>query len=164
MAGLADPGAGKINAVDYQINGVSISTASTTVTGLTKLATAAQYRGNTAGNLALSPAEVWNAVADVALTDAATIAVNLNNGFNFTVSIAGNRTLGAPTNATPGQCGVIIVTASGADRTLAKAAAWKSDSSITWPITITSGQTAIISYRVRDASTVDIFGIINNPS
>ena len=46
----------------------------------------------------------------VALTDAATIAVDLSLANNFSVTLAGNRTLGAPTNTTAGQSGVIVVT------------------------------------------------------
>lgn len=39
----------------------------------------------------------------VSLTDAATIAVDASAGNHFTVTLAGNRTLGVPTNPTDGQ-------------------------------------------------------------
>jgi hypothetical protein len=57
----------------------------------------------------------------VALTDAATIAVDLSLGNNFSVTLGGNRTLGAPTNQTAGQSGVIVVTQ---DSTGSRTLAW----------------------------------------
>ena len=45
-----------------------------------------------------------NAIANTAtLTDAATIAVDASQGYNFSVTLGGNRTLGNPTNAVDGQ-------------------------------------------------------------
>lgn len=64
--------------------------------------------------------------AITALTDAATIAVDLSLANNFSVTLAGNRTLGAPTNVVAGQSGIITITqdATGG-RTLAYNAFWK---------------------------------------
>lgn len=45
----------------------------------------------------------WTAPAVVALTDAATIAVNAALGNDFRVTLGGNRTLGAPSNPVDGQ-------------------------------------------------------------
>lgn len=45
----------------------------------------------------------------VALTDAATIAVNAALGNQFTVTLAGNRTLGNPSNSTAGQMILIAI-------------------------------------------------------
>lgn len=56
--------------------------------------------------------------APVALTDAATVATDASLGNHFRVTIAGNRTLGAPSNPTDGQRAIWEVTASGAIRTL----------------------------------------------
>lgn len=67
------------------------------------MATAAQYRSNAAGTIPLTPSAVWSAAAFVTLNQAATIAVNLSNGFNFTTTMTGNRTLGNPTNTKVGQ-------------------------------------------------------------
>lgn len=62
----------------------------------------------------------------VALTDAATIAVNFGYGTDFVLTLAGNRTLGSPSNATPGQRGTIQVAqdATG-NRTLIYGSAWR---------------------------------------
>jgi hypothetical protein len=84
-------------------------TATTTVAGVSELATAAEYRNDTAGAKALTPEFVWDAAAEVTLTDAATIAVDLDTGINFVVTLTANRTLGAPTNEKVGQSGYIRV-------------------------------------------------------
>ncbi|WP_321337769.1 hypothetical protein [Breoghania sp.] len=52
----------------------------------------------------------WSAAAPVPLTDAAIISMNFDAGFNFSMTLANDRTLGNPVNATPGQSGVIVVT------------------------------------------------------
>ena len=41
---------------------------------------------------------VWDAAEPVTLSDATTIAVDMSSGFNFVVTLGGNRTLGQPTN------------------------------------------------------------------
>jgi hypothetical protein len=60
-----------------------------------------------------------------ALTDAATIAVDFADSNNFSVTLAGNRTLGNPTNQVAGQSGSIFITqdATGS-KTLAYGANW----------------------------------------
>ncbi len=74
----------------------------------------------------LTAKSVADAADIAALTDASTIAVDMATGANFTVTLGGNRTLGAPTNAKSGQTGTILVKqpSSGGPRTLAYASAW----------------------------------------
>ena len=61
-----------------------------------------------------------------ALTDASTIAVDFSKGNNYSVTLAGNRTLGQPTNQVAGQSGSIFVTQDGTgSRTLTYHADWK---------------------------------------
>ena len=62
----------------------------------------------------------------VALTDAATIAVDASLGNYLTVTLGGNRTLGTPSNPLAGQKVVIAVTqpASGGPYTLAYNSSW----------------------------------------
>lgn len=56
----------------------------------------------------------------VSLTDAASVAVNMALGNNFALTLAGNRTLEAPTGVTPGQTGHIYIVQDGTGgRTLA---------------------------------------------
>ena len=58
-------------------------------------------------------------LAASALTDGATPALDASLSWCFTLSAAGNRTIGIPTNATANQIIVILHTASGGSRTLA---------------------------------------------
>lgn len=56
----------------------------------------------------------------VSLTDAASVVVNMALGNNFALTLAGNRTLAAPTGVTPGQTGHIYLVQDGTgSRTLA---------------------------------------------
>ena len=88
-------------------------------------ATTAQFLANTADK-ALSTDQTWAAGATVALTDAATVAVDMSLGINFTLTIGGNRTLGNPTNPKVGQSGWIAITQDGTgNRTQAYASNWE---------------------------------------
>ena len=81
--------------------------------------TSADYRGNTADKL-LSADQVWSAMAEVSLSDGASIALDLGSGFDFTVTLGGNRTLANATNVKAGQRGRIRVVQDGTgSRTLA---------------------------------------------
>ena len=56
----------------------------------------------------------------VSLTDATSVVVNMALGNNFALTLAGNRTLSAPTGVTPGQTGHIYLVQDGTgSRTLA---------------------------------------------
>jgi hypothetical protein len=75
--------------------------------------TAAQIYAGLLNTTALTPASLFAAAAPVALADAATITPNFNAGFNFTLTLGGNRTLANPTGLKAGQSGVIIVSQDG---------------------------------------------------
>ena len=61
----------------------------------------------------------------VSLTDAVSVAVNMARGNNFALTLAGNRTLEAPTGVTPGQTGHIYLVQDGTgSRTLSFATAY----------------------------------------
>lgn len=100
------------------------------------IATVANYRANTADTL-LATDKVWSAAAGVALTDAATVTLDLNSGINFTLlatsGIGATRALGNPSNAKDGQSGYIKYTqdATG-NRALTFAANWKGTAGITF--------------------------------
>lgn len=128
-------------------------------------ASAADYQADTAGDLALTPAEVWNAAAFVALVDAASITLDLSTGINFSVTIAGNRTIANPTNTTVGKSGMFKVTASGATRTIDFGTNFKTTAGVaTFPVSITSGKICYISYFVADSTNIIITGVLNNPA
>ena len=77
----------------------------------------------------LSDDQTWTGAqrgAISGLTDASTIAVPFAVGNNFSVTLAGNRTLGQPSDQVAGQSGSIFVTQDGTgSRTLAYHADWK---------------------------------------
>ena len=99
----------------------------------------------------------------VALTDAATIAVDLSLGNNFSVTLAGNRTLGDPTNATAGQSGVIVITQDGTgSRTLAYAGTkWKFAGGTAPTLTTTASAVDVLAYYVESATRITVTSLLN---
>lgn len=87
-------------------------------------------------------------VGIVALTDGASIATDASAGKHFRVTVAGDRTLAAPTNATDGMHRIWEVTASAADRSLTLSTgsngSFELTTNITSPITITNGKTLFL--------------------
>lgn len=87
------------------------------------------------------------------LTDAATIAVDLSLGNNFSVTLAGNRTLGAPTNVVPGQSGIIVLTQDGTgSRTLAYNTFWKFVGGSVPSLTTAAGAVDSFAYYIESAT------------
>jgi len=100
----------------------------------------------------------------VALTDAATIAVDLSLGNNFSVTLAGNRTLGDPTNVTAGQSGVIVITQDGTgSRTLAYAGTkWKFAGGSAPTLTAgVGGAVDVLAYYVESSSRITVTSLLN---
>ena len=90
-----------------------------------------------------------------ALTDASTIAVDFNSGNNFSVTLAGNRTLGQPSNQVVGQSGSIFVTQDGTgSRTLAYHADWDFAGGTAPTITGTANAVDRIDYIVAAANKI----------
>lgn len=90
-----------------------------------------------------------------ALTDGATITPNFALGNNFSVTLAGNRTLANPTNLTAGQHGVIVITqdATGS-RTLAYGANWKFPGGTAPSLTTTANAVDVLAYYVESAARI----------
>lgn len=124
------------------------------------LATASQVRSKTASVLE-TPSVVMAAAARVNLTDAASIAVDMNTFVNAIVTIAGNRTLANPTNVTEGQRGTIVVAASGATRTIDKASNYFSTTA--FPVSITAGERAYLQYYAETTTRI-ILTVTNSPT
>ncbi len=103
------------------------------------------------------------AVADVvSLTDGANIAVDFNNGQNFAVQLAGNRTLESPTNCVAGQTGSIFIIQDGTgSRTLSYGGNWKFAAAT--PPTLSTGASAVdrIDYVVYTSTAVHAVGSLN---
>lgn len=83
--------------------------ATTSATGVTELATDAEVRSSAAGNLAVQAAQIESAAAFVALTDAATVAVDWDTGINFSLTVTASRIIGNPTNGQIGTFRTILV-------------------------------------------------------
>jgi len=117
-------------------------------------ATTAEYLADTAGK-ALSTDKVWAAADYVALTDAATIAVDMSTFINATVTLGGNRTLGAPSNTKNGQTGVIEIKQDGTgSRTLAYNSAWKFAGGTAPTLTTTASARDLLFYQVISSSVI----------
>jgi hypothetical protein len=127
------------------------------------IATTAQLRGNTSDKL-IETDVLWGAAAVVALSDGATVAVDMSSGWNFTLTMtATGRTLANPTNAKAGQCGFIRVTSSGGNYTLDKGSGWLSTTA--FPITVNNGAVKYIFYSCyTTAPIVIITGILTDPA
>lgn len=145
-------------------NGISVSgTCPSAITGSGTCAVAVDKATNSnvwseTSNKVLTTDIAASALAPVALTDAATIALDLNTFINGSVTIAGNRTLGNPTNiaGAVGRCGRIYITqdATGT-RTLAYSSFWKFAGGVAPVLTTTAAAVDILSYCVRTSVLVD---------
>ena len=93
--------------------------------------------------------------APVALTDAASVATDLALGNNFTLTLAGNRTLANPTNLVAGQSGSIVITqdATGS-RTLAYGGYWKFPSGFAPVLTTAANSVDVLVYYVESATRI----------
>lgn len=122
------------------------------------VATFGEYNSATASR-ALGNDSVWGDLA--VLTDGATIAVDMNAGYDFggasnaALALGGNRTLDAPTNVRNGKKGILWFTASGSTRTLTLNAAWVLASGVeTGPYSITTSQTLGVAYVCRGTNVI----------
>lgn len=116
--------------------------------------TTAEFRANTSGK-ALSTDKVWAAAGYVALTDAATVAVDMSAGFNFSLTLGGNRTLGAPSNTKNGQKGSIVITQDGTGtRTLAYHANWKFAGGTDPTLSTAAGTIDVLFYEIVSSTFI----------
>lgn len=122
------------------------------------VATFSEYN-SAAASKALGNDSVWAGLA--VLTDGATIAVDMNAGYDFggaanaALALAGNRELGAPSNVRNGKKGILWFTATGATRTLTLNAAWTLASGVeVGPYSITTSQTVGVAYACRGTTAI----------
>ncbi len=117
-------------------------------------ATAAQVRSATADKL-MTPDVTFSALDYVALSDGATVTPDLSTGINFSLTIGGNRTLGAPTNTKNGQTGLIAITQDGTgSRTLAYHANWKFANGTDPVLSTAAGSVDLLFYQVISATSI----------
>lgn len=128
--------------------------ATTAASGVVQLADGAAYRALTAGR-AITTDAVAAGLAEVSLTDAATIAWDMAAGIDFTVTLAGNRTLGNPTNVVVGKRGRIrVVQDATGGRTLAKSANCKTAGGVALALSTAAGAVDYIDYDVVSATNI----------
>jgi hypothetical protein len=122
-------------------------------------ATAAQWRANTTGKI-LTTDKVWDAAAFVTLTDAANISWNLDTGFNFNVTLAGNRVLDNPTNTKVGQSGMLEVIQDGTgSRTLSFGTSYESSGGSVPTLTTTANASDMLFYTVISSTRILITAV-----
>lgn len=93
--------------------------------------------------------------AQSALTDAVTIAIDFSNGPDFGVTLAGNRTLGSPSNQEAGQSGAIYITqdATGS-RTLSLHADWNPEDATAPVLSTAANAVDLLVYHVKAANSI----------
>lgn len=129
--------------------------ATTAYVGAVELLTAAEFRTGTDTTRALTADAAWSALAEVTLTDAGTVAVDLATFINGVVTLGGNRTLGNPTNTKAGQAGRIRIVQDGTgSRTLAFAANWEFVNAQAPLLSTAAGAEDVLSYDVISATRV----------
>jgi hypothetical protein len=134
------------------------------VTGTSTLTGAVTTGGTitSQSSLVVTKASRRTDAAFLALTDAATIAVDMSASWNFKVTLGDNRTLGTPTGLHEGQSGWIRVTQDGAgSRTLAYSAAWTFGNAGAPTLSTAAGKVDLIHYVVTDAATPVIHAVFH---
>src|SRR5262249_8929515 len=99
--------------------------------------------------------DVWAAADLVTLTDAATVAVDFSAGFNFSLTLGGNRTLGNPSNVKNGQSGAIVINQDGTgSRTLAYGNNWEFVGGAAPTLTTTANAKDILFYWAQSSTSI----------
>ena len=126
--------------------------------GGTNRKTAASRIGTYTTAEAVATANTWTAGQRgeiTALSDGATITIDMADSNNFSVTLGGNRTFANPSNDTAGQCGSIFITQDG---TGSRTASWNSDWDFaggTAPtLTTTAAAVDRIDYVILDSSNI----------
>lgn len=117
-------------------------------------ATAANWRDNVA-NKVLNPNAVWSSMSETTLTDGATISWDMSSGFDFIVTIGGNRTISNPTNTKVGQKGRLIIQQDGTgSRTMTWGSNYKFANGTKPTLSTTASATDVLYYDVRSSSYI----------
>lgn len=160
-AAPSQPGPFWFHQVTEEIRGVIVAAGITPSRGdLTQLADAivALLTAGLANVGFLNVAQNWTKAqrgAVVALADGATITPDLALANNYSVTLAGNRTLANPSNIVVGQSGVIVVTQDGTgSRTLAYGSYYKFAGGVAPALTTTPGAIDHLYYYVESATRV----------
>ena len=152
--------AAKANIASPTFTGTASAPTATSGTNTTQLATTEFVTSAVAagGGASTSVANTWTAGQRgevTTLTDAASIATDLNDSNNYTVTLAGNRTLANPTNCTAGQSGSIFLVQDGTgSRTLAFGTYWDFAGGVAPTLSTAASAVDRIDYVVRSATSI----------
>jgi len=128
----------------------------------------ARFRIDDAGNVGIgtssptAPLTVAGAAVGlvVALTDAASVATDLALGNNYSLTLAGNRTLANPTNIVAGQSGSLFITQDGTgSRTLAYGSYFKFVGGTAPVLSLAAAAIDRLDYVVK--STTEIHAVVS---
>lgn len=123
-------------------------------------ATETNWRENVADKL-LNPNAVWSSMSETTLTDGASVAWNMQLGFDFIVTLGGNRAMANPTNTKIGQKGRLIIQqpasfAGGGPWTVTWGANFKFANGTAPTLSTTANATDILYYDVRSSTYIFI--------
>jgi hypothetical protein len=143
------------------VTGNTNITGSLTVSSNTNITGSLTVSSNTSvtGSLTVSGSAVGGITP---LTDGATITPDFAVRNNFSVTLAGNRTLTNPNNPTVGQSGIIYITQDGTgSRTLAYGSYWKFPGGTAPTLTTTAAAVDALVYTVRSATSITVNSVLN---
>jgi hypothetical protein len=137
-------------------DGVDVAARDAVLTTTTNTANAANTTANAAATLTAVQTFTAGQRGEVtALTDASSIATDLALSNNFSVTLAGNRTLANPTNTVAGQSGSIFITQDGTgSRTLAFGANFKFVAGTAPTLSTAAASVDRIDYVVAEATKI----------
>ena len=114
---------------------------------------------------AVGTANTWTAGQRgeiTALSDGATITIDMADSNNFSVTLAGNRTFANPSNDTAGQSGSIFITQDGTgSRTASWGTDWDFAGGTAPTLTTTAGAVDRIDYVIKDATNIHAVATLN---
>ena len=110
------------------------------------------------GDASLDTAQNWTKGQRgeiTALTDGATITIDMADSNNFSVTLAGNRTFANPSNDTAGQSGSIFITQDGTgSRTASWGTDWEFAGGTAPTLTTTAAASDRIDYVIRSGTSI----------
>ena len=119
---------------------------------------AIQTQMDTKGDASVGTANNWTAGQRgeiTALTDGATITIDMADSNNFSVTLGGNRTFANPSNDTAGQSGSIFITQDGTgSRTASWGTDWEFAGGTAPTLTTTAAASDRIDYVIRSGTSI----------
>ena len=117
-----------------------------------------QINAKGTGDASLDTAQNWTKGQRgeiTALTDGATITIDMADSNNFSVTLAGNRTFANPSNDTAGQSGSIFITQDGTgSRTASWGTDWEFAGGTAPTLTTTAAASDRIDYVIRSGTSI----------